>query len=143
MSLASFPVRPCFAALITVAWLSPVATAAVAEANRATFLGAYIDMSKCFDTRDDVQTREQAIATSLAAFQAAGLRTAIPKATTTSGGANYPSDLIAQRTFAQWDPLAAFVREARSRKLEVSFLNDFNEAKYLQDFAAQTNAISR
>ncbi len=119
MSLASFPVRTLVAASITASWLLPVAPAAAAEPNRPPFLGAYIRMGHSFDKRDSIETREQAIASTLTAFQAAGLRTIIPDATKTCGRANYPSDLIAQRTFCQWDPLAAFVREARSRKLEV------------------------
>ncbi len=83
------------------------------------FVGAYLDMHLCFDRRGDQEAARRSIDEHLRRFRESGLNAIMPKCTTTSGKANYPSQVIADRTFADWDPLAYFVERARQLDLAV------------------------
>ncbi len=85
----------------------------------APFAGAYLDMHLCFDRGSDQDAARRSIDENLQRFRASGLNAIMPKCTTTSGKANYPSQVIADRTFADWDPLEFFVDRARQLDLAV------------------------
>jgi len=85
----------------------------------APFAGAYIDMHRCFDYRSDQDVARRSIDKNLRRFRNSGLNTIMPKCNTSSGVANYPSQVIAGRTYADWDPLAYFVDRARQLDLAV------------------------
>ncbi len=80
---------------------------------------AYIHIERCFDQSDDVAAREAAICRCLDTFKQSGLQTIVPYVSTTSGVAHYPSELVDQHRWGDWDPIAVFVREARARDLQV------------------------
>jgi len=83
------------------------------------YLGAYIDMHRCMDPRGEPDARRKAIDETLDRYKASGLRVIMPKATTTSGRANYDSEIIAERTYPDWNPFAYFINGARKRGLKV------------------------
>ncbi|MCX7427073.1 MAG: hypothetical protein NTW96_15795 [Planctomycetia bacterium] len=83
------------------------------------FMGAYIHLPAWFHDKDDPATRERAIVDNLDRFRDSGLRVLIPFVTTTSGQAYYPSEVIPDRAWGDWDPVAVIVREARQRGLQV------------------------
>lgn len=93
--------------------------ARTAEPPFVPFLGAYVHISDLFDAKADQATRERSIAENLDRFRDFGLRVVIPFVTSTSGVACYPSQLIPERQFGDWDPVAVIMREARSRGLQV------------------------
>ncbi len=82
-------------------------------------LAAYIHIPQCFDEQTTIAEREQAIEAALDQFQALGLKTIVPYATTTGGVAHYPSTIITERRYGDWDPVGVFVRGARQRSLDV------------------------
>ncbi|MCA9230301.1 MAG: family 10 glycosylhydrolase [Planctomycetales bacterium] len=90
-----------------------------ASGRKEVFAGAYIDMHHCFDRQGDQKAARQSIEAHLRRFQSLGLNTIIPKCTTSSGRANYPSQFIAEHTYADWDPLAHFIGQARQLDLAV------------------------
>ena len=90
------------------------------DASRAKpFMGAYIALSEWFRGKTDVAARERAIIENLDRFRDSGLRVLIPFITTTSGQAYYPSELIPDKTWGSWDPVAIMVREAHQRGLQI------------------------
>jgi len=83
------------------------------------FMGAYIHLPAWFDGAANQAARERAIVENLDRFRDSGLRVLIPFITTTNGQALYPSQLIPDRVWGDWDPVATLVREARKRGLKV------------------------
>ncbi|NUQ65135.1 MAG: family 10 glycosylhydrolase [Pirellulales bacterium] len=83
------------------------------------FMGAWINVSGLVGPGADVSARERSIAENLDQFKASGLRAIILFATTTSGRAEYPSEFIPDKIWADWDPVDVIVREARKRGLQV------------------------
>lgn len=99
---------------------APAATPGPARVENAPpFLAVYIHFPSLFDAKASPEIREQAIARELDRIQACGLDTLLPYATGTSGSAAYASDIIPDRTYGDWDPLAVLMREARRRGLRV------------------------
>ena len=96
----------------------PSAPGAAPRADQP-FMGAYISISTLFRGKTDEAARERAIAENLDRFRDSGLRVLIPFVTTTSGKAEYPSQLIPDRVWGSWDPVAVLVREARQRGLQI------------------------
>jgi len=90
------------------------------KSNKAVpFVGAYLDMHLCFDRGSDQVSARRSIDDHLQRFQESGLNAIMPKCTTSSGKANYPSQVVAEHTFADWDPLEYFVDRARQLDLSV------------------------
>lgn len=83
------------------------------------FLAVYIHFSALFDPRATPDVREQTIARELDRIKACGLNTLLPYATDTSGRATYASDIVPERVYGDWDPLAVLIREAHKRALRV------------------------
>jgi uncharacterized lipoprotein YddW (UPF0748 family) len=83
------------------------------------FMGAYIHLPAWFEGKTDQADRERAIVENLDRFRDSGLRVLIPFVTTTSGQADYPSQVIPDKVWGTWDPLAVMVREAHQRGLQV------------------------
>jgi len=86
---------------------------------KAPFIGAYIDMHRCFDRKENVNEQRQSIDANLESMKESGLNAIIPKSTSSSGIANYPSQLMKHRFDDDWDPLGYFVAEARQLNLAV------------------------
>ena len=82
------------------------------------FMGAYINIPQLFDGKADQPSRERSISENLDQFRASGLRVLMPFVVTTDKKAHYPSRLISQRPYGDWDPLALLIREGRRRGLE-------------------------
>jgi len=91
----------------------------IEESPKAPFLGAYIDMNRCFHKDDNPTVAREKIEAELDRFRDVGLNTIMPKCTTSSGRANYPSSIIPTRSFPDWDPLQHFIAGARQRNLQV------------------------
>jgi len=94
-------------------------SSAVARGPRKGYLGAYVDMRRCFDGDAPPAARERSIDETLDRFQKAGLRVIMPYANTSSWSVNYPSEVVDRHVFADWDPLARFAAGARRRGLQV------------------------
>lgn len=80
---------------------------------------AYIHTSQCFNAADDPAQREQDILALLDECSAAGLDAVAPYVGTTSGQAHYPSKLVSDHRWGDWDPIRVFVDGARQRGMEV------------------------
>lgn len=96
-----------------------VAAHGMAADTDEPFLGAYIHLSSWFQGKTDEAERERIIVENLDRFRDSGLRVLIPFITSTRGQAQYPSELIPDKPFGKWDPVAIVVREARKRGLKV------------------------
>lgn len=83
------------------------------------FLAAYINIDKLFDAKAEPAQREQSIARHVERFRGCGLRVLMPFVVDTRKQALYPSRVIADKPYHDWDPLAVIMREARSRQLKV------------------------
>jgi len=83
------------------------------------FLGAYIHFPAWFRGKADEAARQRAIVENLDRFRDSGLRVLIPFVTTTGGQAEYPSQVVPDKVWGSWDPLAVTVREARQRGLQI------------------------
>jgi uncharacterized lipoprotein YddW (UPF0748 family) len=83
------------------------------------FMGGWMNVSGLVGRSADMSARERSIAENLEQFKASGLRAIIPFVTTTSGQAEYPSQVIPEKIWDAWDPVAVIVREARKRGLQV------------------------
>jgi len=90
-----------------------------AEKPFEPFMGAWMNVSGLVGPSDDLSARERSIAENLERFEASGLRAIILFVTTTSGQAQYPSQVIPDKIWGEWDPVAVIVREARKRGLQV------------------------
>lgn len=82
-------------------------------------MGAYIHLPTWFRGKTDEAARKRAIVENLDRFRDSGLRVLIPFVTTTRGQAEYASELIPDRVWGSWDPVAVMVREAHQRGLQV------------------------
>ncbi len=83
------------------------------------FLGSWLHLSKIYRNVSNKADRERAIDAVLDGHLAAGLRTVMPYVTNTSGGAEFPSNVIRQRLDGNWDPLEYLIKGAERRRLEV------------------------
>lgn len=83
------------------------------------FMGAYIHLPAWFRGHADQPASQRAIVENLDRFRDSGLRVLIPFVTTTSGKAEYPSQVIPDKVWGAWDPVAVMVGEARKRGLQV------------------------
>jgi len=95
------------------------ASAVVGVCADEPFLGAYIHLSSWFRDATDEASRERIIIENLDRFRDSGLRVLIPFITSTRGQAQYPSELIPDKPWENWDPVAIMVREARKRGLKI------------------------
>ncbi len=107
-----------FLCWLAITCLAP-ARSSRADGRERPFLGAYLNIPRLFDASDSLPDRERAIGRQLDEFKASGLRVVMPYATTTSGEALYPSNVIPDKRYADWDPLAVVVAAAKARQLEV------------------------
>lgn len=85
---------------------------------RRPWLAAYLDLSRICDLKSPVAERERRIESMLDRFADAGLRIAMPYATTTSGGVYYPSEVGGRRISPDWDALGNFLEIARRKEIE-------------------------
>jgi uncharacterized lipoprotein YddW (UPF0748 family) len=76
-------------------------------------------MHRCFAKGDDPATARDKINAELDRYRDSGLNTIMPKCTTSSGRANFPSRIISTHTYTEWDPLEQFITGARKRNLAV------------------------
>ena len=83
------------------------------------FLAAYVPLSLLLENQTDADSRNQAIADCLAKMKTCGLNTVMPHLTDVAGRAYYPSQLITNRPWGDWDPMVALQREARRLGLRV------------------------
>ncbi len=91
---------------------------AVTQADEP-FLGAYMSPSRLFDGKAEQSVRERSIAESLDRFRQSGLKVMIPFVVSTDKKAFYPSQVVADRPYGDWDPLAVMIREGRQRGLQI------------------------
>ena len=83
------------------------------------YLGAYLNFSRLFASLKTTAERERAMDVALDRFCSSGLNTVMPYVTSSSGSAAYPSNLIAEHQYNDWDPLAYLTTAARERELNV------------------------
>ncbi len=83
------------------------------------FLGAWIHINALFKADDPQEKKEESIAKSIENCRRSGLHTVIPYALTSSGVACYPSGIVPEKEYGDWDPLGVIIREARARDLKV------------------------
>ena len=89
------------------------------SSSKEAFLAAYLKIGQLFDSGQTVKQRERSIGEALDRFQTSGLRVVMPYVTSTSGTAYYPSRVMSERAYGQWDPLTYLIRAARERSLQV------------------------
>src|ERR1039457_2200353 len=77
------------------------ASAAQTNTEARPCLGAYIHIPELFGGESDAAKRQEAIERQLDLFKASGLRILLPYANTTSGAAEYPSEVIPRRAYGQ------------------------------------------
>ncbi len=87
--------------------------------SQEPFLGAWIHVSALFKADENQQEKEQSIAKAIENCKRSGLHTVIPYALTSSGIACYPSEIVPEKEYGDWDPLGVIIREARSRNLKI------------------------
>lgn len=83
------------------------------------FLGTYVNITHLCKADDSIPVREQALRNHLDRIKASGIEVVMPYATSTSGRALYPSDIVPSRVYPDWDPLRLIVTEAATRGLRV------------------------
>ncbi|MDG1896925.1 MAG: family 10 glycosylhydrolase [Fuerstiella sp.] len=83
------------------------------------FMGAYVNIPKLFDSDSDIADRVRAIEVHLDRFKASGLNVVMPYVTTTVGTALYPSEIVPDRLYPDWEPLRVVMRAAQARGLQV------------------------
>jgi len=83
------------------------------------FMGAYMSPSGLFDAKADQAARERSIAENVDRFGQSGLKVMIPFVVSTRKMASYPSQVIADKTYGDWDPVAVMIREGRQRGLQI------------------------
>jgi len=93
-------------------------TGSVSRADEP-FMGAYVNIHKLVERSSSIRDRERVLEEHLDRFQASGLRVVMPYATTTTGTAMYPSEIVPIRYYGTWDPLRFIIRAARARGLQV------------------------
>jgi uncharacterized lipoprotein YddW (UPF0748 family) len=93
---------------------------ALAAARAAEpFMGAYMNIPLLFDAQADQAARERSIAENLDRFQQSGLKVMIPFVVDGGKAAMYPSQVVGNMPYHDWDPLAVMVREGRQRGLQI------------------------
>jgi uncharacterized lipoprotein YddW (UPF0748 family) len=103
-----------------LAAISPRGAQAAPPGSRPEpFLAAYVRFSELFEARDDAQARMRSLTKELDRMKACGINTVLPYATDTSGRALYPSKIISEHVYGDWDPLVLLVQEAHRRGLRV------------------------
>jgi len=105
LSMAAMLIATCFAP----------ATVRAAE----PFMGAYMSVATLFDAQADQAARERSIAESLERFRQSGLKVMIPFVVSSNKKAWFPSRVVADRPYGDWDPLAVMIREGRRRGLQI------------------------
>ncbi len=100
-------------------WFAFCVSAAPANEPDRRRLSAYIHIEQCFDSESEIVVREQSISKTLDALQRSGIETIVPYVSTTSGQSHYPSALVNDHLWDQWDPIDAFVQGARRRGLRI------------------------
>ncbi len=83
------------------------------------FLAAYVPLSLLLENKTDADSRDQAIAECLTQMKSCGLNTVMPHLTDVGGRAYYPSQIITNRPWGDWDPMVVLQREARRLGLRV------------------------
>jgi uncharacterized lipoprotein YddW (UPF0748 family) len=111
--------RRCLLLACLVLMIAGASALAAAPRADEPFMGAYIHLPAWFRGKADEAARQRAIVENLDRFRDSGLRVLIPFVTTTGGQAEYPSQVIPDKVWGTWDPLAVIVREARQRGLQV------------------------
>ena len=101
--------------LVMIVWLAHGAVVAAAE----PFMGSYVNIATLFPAKADEAERERSMAQQLDRFRDAGLRVVMPYVTNTNHVAFYPSRVLADKAYGDWDPLAVLVRLARQRGLQI------------------------
>ncbi len=93
----------------------------LAAADEATLpvQSAYIHINQAFDIQDEIPEREQSIRRCVERCQQVGLNSIVPYVGNTSGQAHFPSKVVSEHRFGDWDPIRVFVDEARQRGLQV------------------------
>ena len=87
--------------------------------DREPLLGAYVHLGRLFSGLKTSAEREEAIAMALDRMRSSGLNTVMPYVTLTNGKAAYPSGIISEHEYGDWDPLAVILQAARARDLKV------------------------
>lgn len=82
------------------------------------FVGGYLHLTRTFSLNDDIAVREAKIVREIERAKELGIRILMPF-TATGGRPLYPSDVIPDRYYGDWDPLRFLITEARNRGLEV------------------------
>ena len=83
------------------------------------FMGAYIGLPRLLKDKPDQAARERAIVDLADHFQQSGLNVMMPFRAVALKTALYPSRIIVDKSFGDWDPLDLIVREGRRRSLQV------------------------
>lgn len=113
-------IRSALLACVILQCPSPARGAAASVTTQPeSFRAVYLRFSDLFDARQDPPARLKSMRAELDRMKACGLNTILPYATDTSGRALYPSKLIPERVYGDWDSLGALVAEARLRGLRV------------------------
>lgn len=82
------------------------------------FVGGYLHLTATFSLDDDIAVREAKIIREIERAKEHGIRILMPF-TAKGGRALYPSNVIPDRYYGDWDPLAFLITEARNRGLDV------------------------
>jgi uncharacterized lipoprotein YddW (UPF0748 family) len=123
----------CFSIFLGVLLFGLIAQALVSERSEAVdtpfsegaagkeepFLGAWIHVHALFKADDPQEKREESIAKSIENCKRSGLHSVIPFALTSSGAACYPSAIVPDKEYGDWDPLGIIIREAKLRNLQI------------------------
>lgn len=105
---------------ITLSCLTPIAQGTDGKGIRKDpFYGAWIHLHRLFDYKDGVDIREASIEHAIDDCARSGLTSVMPFAITGMGKAQYPSVIVPERVYRDWDPLGAVIRESRERDLGV------------------------
>ena len=112
-----------FSAVITRHGLLSVclvlACSPMVDAKGKSFVGTYVNIHHLCEAGDSIAVREQALRNHLDRVKASGIDVVMPYATTTSGSALYPSEILPNHVYSDWDPLRLIVKEASVRGLRV------------------------
>lgn len=99
-------------------WLVAVLVIGFSAAGFAEpFVAAYVHLGRYFDANMDREEREAALRESIAHAKAAGIRIVMPYSSTSSGAATYPSRVIPDHLYGDWDALGFYIDEARKEGL--------------------------
>ena len=116
VSFGTLTLKTCWHLLIACVFL---ACTPLARGAGKPFLGTYVNINHLCEADDPVPTRERVVRKHLDRIKASGIDVVMPYATTTSGAALYPSDIVPTRMYSDWDPLRLIMKEAAVRGLRV------------------------